>query len=50
KKKDAYIARHKVNENFNDPKTPGSLARHILWGSTTSLRKNIELFKKKFNL
>ncbi len=50
KKKDAYIARHTVNENWNDPKTAGALSRYILWGPTTSLRENIKLFKRKFNL
>ena len=50
KKKDAYLARHKANENWNDPTTAGSLAKNLLWGATTSLKKNIELFKKKFRL
>lgn len=50
KKKDAYIARHKVNENWNDPTSAGALAFHILWGPTTSLRENIKKFKNKFNL
>ena len=49
-KRKAYIARHKVNEDFNDPLTAGSLAKNLLWGSTTSLRENIKLFKKRFNL
>jgi len=46
----AYIARHKVNENFNSPTTPGSLSRFILWGDSTSLQKNISSFKRRFNL
>lgn len=50
KKKDAYIARHKVNENWNDPLSAGSLSFHLLWGKTTNLRENIALFKKRFNL
>jgi len=45
-----YIARHKVNENFNKPMTAGSLSRHLLWGDTRSLNKNIASFKKKFKL
>lgn len=49
KKKDAYIARHKVNENFNNPTTPGSLSRFILWNKTT-LSASIADFKKRFNL
>ena len=48
--KDAYIARHKVRENFNDPITAGSLAYHLLWGDSRSFRKNIDAFKKRFKL
>ena len=48
--KDAWIARHKVRENWNDPKTAGSLAKHILWGNSKSLKENIKTFKKKFNV
>jgi len=49
KKKNAYIARHKVNENFNDSLTAGFWSRWILWGEPTvsaSLRDTI----KRFNL
>jgi len=49
KKKDAYIARHKVNENFNDPTSAGALSRWILWNLPT-LSGSIAFFKKKFNL
>lgn len=48
--KKAYIARHRVNENFNNPATAGSLSRYILWGPTTSLQENIKRFKNRFNL
>ena len=50
KKRDAYLARHKVNENWGDATSAGSLSRHLLWGTTTSLSENIKLFKKRFNL
>ncbi len=49
-KRENYIKRHKVRENFNDPLTAGSLSKHLLWGPTTSLQQNIKLFKKQFNL
>ena len=49
KKKDAYIARHKVNENWNDPTTAGALARYILWNKPT-LTESIKDYKKRFNL
>ena len=50
KTKAAWIARHKVRENWNDPKTAGSLAKHILWGKSKSVRENLKTFKKKFNI
>jgi hypothetical protein len=40
---------NKVNENFNDPLTAGSLARWINWNKTT-LSASIADFKKRFNL
>jgi len=49
-KREAYIARHKVNEDWNDPTTAGALSRFILWGPFTTISKNIEYYKKKFKL
>ena len=49
KKKDAYIARHKIREDFNNPLSSGALARFILWNKTT-LSASISDFKKRFNL
>ena len=49
KKKEAYLARHKVNENWSDPTTAGALSRYILWNKP-SLRASIADFKKRFNL
>lgn len=49
-KRSAYIARHRVNEDFNNPKTAGSLSRWLLWGDSTSLSKNLSAFKSKFKL
>jgi len=48
-KKDAYIARHKVNENWNDPTTAGALSRWVLWNLPTK-EASIADFKKRFNL
>jgi hypothetical protein len=48
--KKAYIARHKMRENFNDPMSAGSLSKHILWGDSRVISKNIKDFKKKFNV
>ena len=47
KKKDAYIARHKVNENWNDATSAGALARFILWNKKT-LSASIADFKQRF--
>jgi hypothetical protein len=48
-RKKRYLARHKKNENWSDPKTAGSLSRHILWNKK-SLSASIADFKNKFNL
>ena len=48
-KKANYIARHRVNENWNDPKSAGALARFILWNKPT-LSASIRDFKERFNL
>ena len=48
-RKNAYLARHKVNENFNDPLTAGALSRWILWNKPT-LSASVADFKKRFNL
>jgi hypothetical protein len=47
--KDAYIARHKVNEDFSKVMTAGSLSRWILWNKTT-IESSIADYKKKFKL
>lgn len=49
KKKRAYLARHKKNEDWNDPKTPGALSRWILWNKPT-LKESIKHYVKKFHM
>jgi hypothetical protein len=49
KKRENYLKRHKANEDWSNPATPGSLSRHLLWGDSTSLMMNIKEFKKKFS-
>jgi hypothetical protein len=44
-----YRSRHK-NDNLSNPRSPGSLSWHILWGNSTSKRANIAAYKRKFNL
>lgn len=48
-RKRLYLARHKKNENWNNPKTAGSLSRHILWNKKT-ISASVSDFKNKFNL
>jgi hypothetical protein len=45
-----YLLRHASRENWNDPYSAGSLSRHILWGNSTNIQKNIADFKSRFNL
>ena len=45
-----YIARHKVREHWNNPKSAGALSRWILWGPNEDINKNIEYFNNKFNI
>lgn len=49
KKKMAYIARHSVNEDFNDPLTAGFWSRWVLWEESTVL-KSLKKTIKRFNL
>lgn len=48
-RKQRYIARHKANENWNDPTTPGALSLHVLWNKPT-VKASVADFKKKFDL
>jgi len=47
--KDAYLKRHKANENWQDPTSRGALSRWILWNKKT-ISASIADFKKRFNL
>jgi hypothetical protein len=48
-KKRNYLARHKVNEDWDDYTSAGSLSRWILWNKPT-LKASINDYKKRFNL
>ncbi len=50
KKRTAFRARHKGDLKTKDFKRAGYLAYFLLWGQHTSLKKNIEDYKSKFNL
>ena len=47
--KSAWIARHKVNAKFDNPMSPSSLAKNILWNKET-ISASIKDYKNKFNL
>ena len=49
KRKERYMNRHKVNENWNYPTTDGSLSRYILWNKPT-LKASIEDYRKRFKI
>lgn len=46
-----YLKRHSgMGEHWNKPDTPGALSKWILWGPSTSFRKNVKTFKRRFKL
>jgi hypothetical protein len=47
--RDRYIARHRKNENWNDPRSAGALSRYILWGDHTSIQANLVDYKIRFS-
>jgi hypothetical protein len=49
-RKERYLIRHRAREDWEDPRTAGALSRWILWGPSTSLTENIELFGRRFGL
>jgi len=48
-RKQAYLARHKKNERWDNYMTAGSLSVHLLW-SKPSLSASYNAYLKKFNL
>lgn len=49
KRRELYRVRHK-NDNLEDPLSAGSLSWWILWGDTISITRNVNLYRKHFNL
>ena len=45
-----YLKRHKVNETWTDPTTPGALSAFLLWGPHTDLHANLTYFLHHFNI
>jgi len=48
-RKERYLKRHKKNENWQDPTTPGALSRWVLWNLPT-FDASVNDFVKRFNL
>jgi len=46
----AYIARHRVREDWTNSRTAGTLSRFILWGDSPDIRQNIAEFRRRFRL
>jgi hypothetical protein len=47
--KKQYLARHRKNENWEAPTTPGSLSRYLLWNKPT-LKGSIADYRRRFKL
>jgi hypothetical protein len=48
-KKSAYIARHSVTEDWNNPLTAGFWSRWLLWNKST-IRESLADIRKRFNI
>lgn len=49
KRRDNYRSRHVSGKTAN-PDTPDALSYYILWGDSIDMKKNIRIFKNKYNL
>ena len=45
-----YLARHATTEDWTNPVTAGALSRHILWGNSTNIVRNIMAFRRRFHV
>lgn len=48
-RKENYVKRHKMNENWNNPFTAGFWAKHLLWNKST-LANSIKDLQKNYNI
>ena len=49
-RRERYRKRHAKDLKTNDPTRAGYLSYYLLWGDSTSLKKNITDYKKQFDL
>jgi len=45
-----YLDRHKVHEDWDNPKTAGALSKWLLWGESISLATNVANFNRRFGI
>jgi len=48
--RERYRTRHAKDLRTNDPTRAGFLSYWLLWGDYTSLRSNVDAYKRKYNL
>ena len=48
-RKERYLNRHRKNEHWDKPDTPGALSRYILWNKKT-VRASLRDYKKRFGV
>ena len=48
--RERYRERHQKDLRTGDPTRAGFLSYWILWGNSTSVVKNLEAYKRKYNL
>ena len=48
-RKERYLNRHRKNEHWDKPDTPGALSRYILWNKKT-VKASLKDYKKRFGV
>tara|TARA_R110002126_G_scaffold160128_1_gene307653 strand:- start:67 stop:351 length:285 start_codon:yes stop_codon:yes gene_type:complete len=48
-KRENYIARHKVNEDWSKVNA-GSLSRYLLWGKSKNINRNLRDYLERFDI
>jgi hypothetical protein len=48
-RKERYVNRHRKNEHWDKPDTPGALSRFILWNKKT-VKASLRDYKKRFGV
>lgn len=48
-KKENYIKRHRVNEDWSRPDSAGTLSRYVLWNKRT-MKESVEDYKRRYKM